>query len=265
MIGGGNSGLSGKSPGQPAPGMRPGQPGSLPSTQLPPHALPGATGKPLPGTSEKPGALTEQKPRPGSPGAVQNPPGTRSPNKTPTDHALPSGQQLPPLPGITSSPAAAPSLSGPRRLKHFRLRDSNPRPNRPPTSFPRNVDMLPQVRTAKPRLLSQVLPLLRNRKSPGSLRGKINSGVSRSRSISRRDRSSSGISRSRLISRRARSRSSGIRRSRPISRHARHSSSSSGAAAASLVCRPATNGLARAIIVLVGVASKWQTEPKMST
>src|SRR6202011_172784 len=55
MIGGGNAGSSGYNPGQPAPGARPGQPGALPSSGLPPsQALPGATGKPLPGPGEKP-------------------------------------------------------------------------------------------------------------------------------------------------------------------------------------------------------------------
>jgi hypothetical protein len=108
LIGGGNSGLPAKTPGQPASGALPGQPGALPSTALPPgHALPGANGKPLPGPGEKPVAPAQQKPQPALPGVVQNPPGAPSPNKPPAVHALPSGQQLPPLPGGHVAPGGA--------------------------------------------------------------------------------------------------------------------------------------------------------------
>jgi uncharacterized caspase-like protein len=98
--GAGNSGLPGKTPGQPAPGAPAGQPGALPSTGLPTgHALPGATGKPLPATGEKPVAPTPQRPQPALPAAPQNPPGAPPQKNPPAAHALPSGQQLPPLPG----------------------------------------------------------------------------------------------------------------------------------------------------------------------
>jgi uncharacterized caspase-like protein len=95
----------GKGPlGQPLPG----QPGALPSTGSPPgHALPGANGKPLPGPSEKPVVPAQQKPQPASPGAPRNPPGAPSPNKPPAVHALPSAQQLPPLPGGQVAPGGA--------------------------------------------------------------------------------------------------------------------------------------------------------------
>jgi hypothetical protein len=91
-------------------------PGVLPATRLPAgHELPGAAGKPLPGPSQKPvtptgqpGAVpstrlpTGQAP-PGAngkplPGAPQNPPGAPPRNTPPAAHALPSGQDLPPVP-----------------------------------------------------------------------------------------------------------------------------------------------------------------------
>ena len=108
--------ISGANPGSPAnkpgpgerPGALPGQPGALPSTRMPAgHALPGANGKPLPGPGEKPVAPTQQKPQPAGPGAAQNPPGTPSPNKPSAAHALPSGQQLPQLPGGHGAPNGA--------------------------------------------------------------------------------------------------------------------------------------------------------------
>jgi len=86
----------------------PSQPGALPSTGSPPgHALPGAQGKPLPGPNEKPVAPAQQKLQPASPGAPRNPPGAPSPNKPPAVHALPSGQQLPPVPGGQVAPGGA--------------------------------------------------------------------------------------------------------------------------------------------------------------
>ncbi|MGC2092835.1 MAG: caspase family protein [Methylocella sp.] len=89
LIGGGNSGL---------PEKTPGQRGTLPSTGLPPgHALPGANNKPLPGPNEKPVAPAQQKLQPASPGAPL-------PNKPHAAHGLPSGQQLPPLPGGQVAP-----------------------------------------------------------------------------------------------------------------------------------------------------------------
>jgi len=108
LIGGSNSGLPEKNPGQPAPGARPGQPGALPSTGLPPgQALPGGNGKPLPGPGQKPVGPAQHKPQPALPGALQNPPGAPSPNKPPAAHVLPSGQQLPPLPGGHVAPGGA--------------------------------------------------------------------------------------------------------------------------------------------------------------
>jgi uncharacterized caspase-like protein len=146
IIGGSNSGLPAKTPGQPAPGARPGQPGALPSTGLPPgHGLPGANGKPLPGPSEKPVAPAQQKLQPGSPGALQNPPGAPAPNKPPAVHALPSGQQLPPIPGGQAAPKGAKpgakgkSLPGPSETpvaptqqKPQPAAPSAPAPNKPP-------------------------------------------------------------------------------------------------------------------------------------
>jgi uncharacterized caspase-like protein len=108
LMGGGNSGVPAKTPGQPAPGARPGQPGALPSTGLPPgHALPGANGKPLPGPGEKPVGPGQQKLQPALPGAPGNSQGAPSPNKPPAPHALPSGQQLPSLPGGQVAPGGA--------------------------------------------------------------------------------------------------------------------------------------------------------------
>jgi uncharacterized caspase-like protein len=108
MIGGSNPGLPQKTPGQPAPAAPPGQPGALPSTRLPPgHALPGANGKPLPGPGEKPVVPAQQKLQPASPGAPGKSPGAPSPNKPPAVHALPSGQQLPPIPGEHVVPGGA--------------------------------------------------------------------------------------------------------------------------------------------------------------
>jgi uncharacterized caspase-like protein len=108
LIGGSNSGLPEKTPGQPAPGARPLQPGALPSTGLPPgQALPGANGKPLPGPNEKPVGPAQQKPQPALPRAVQNPPGAPPQNNPPAAHGLPSGQQLPPLSGGQVAPGGA--------------------------------------------------------------------------------------------------------------------------------------------------------------
>jgi hypothetical protein len=108
IIGGSNSGLPEKTPGQLAPGAPPGQPGALPKTGLPPgHALPGANGKLLPGPGEKPVGPAQQKLQPALPGALQNPPGAPSPNKPPAVHALPSGQHLPPLPSGHVAPGGA--------------------------------------------------------------------------------------------------------------------------------------------------------------
>jgi uncharacterized caspase-like protein len=108
LIGGSNSGLPGKTPGQPAPGAPPGQPGALPSLGLPPgRALPGANGKPLPGPNEKPVGPAQQKLKPASPGALQNPPGAPTQSNPPAAHGLPSGQQLPPLPGGRAAPGGA--------------------------------------------------------------------------------------------------------------------------------------------------------------
>src|SRR3984893_14666265 len=80
----------------------------LPGGQVAPGgAKPGAKGKPLPGPNEKPVGPAQQKPQPALPGALQNPPGTPSPNKPPAGHALPSAQQLPPLPGGQVPPGGA--------------------------------------------------------------------------------------------------------------------------------------------------------------
>ncbi|MGH6811455.1 MAG: caspase family protein [Methylocella sp.] len=96
----GAPGSSKNKPGQAVHVVPPGQPGALPSTGLPAgHALPGANGKPLPGLSEKPVSPTQQKSQAAAPGAPLKPPGAPSPNKPRAVHALPSGQQLPPLPG----------------------------------------------------------------------------------------------------------------------------------------------------------------------
>ncbi|MGA7383254.1 MAG: caspase family protein, partial [Methylocella sp.] len=106
MIGG--PGSSESKPGQVTPGTptqqkpQPGQRGAL---QNPPgHALPGVNGKPLPGPGEQPVGPAKQKPQPALPGALHNPPGAPSPNKPPAAHALPSAQQLPPLPGGQAAP-----------------------------------------------------------------------------------------------------------------------------------------------------------------
>jgi uncharacterized caspase-like protein len=89
LIGGTKPGSPEKTPGQPAP------------------ALPGAGGKPSPRLTEKPLAPNQQKPQPALPGAVQNPPGAPSQNKPAAAHGLPSGQQLPPLPGRRAAPKGA--------------------------------------------------------------------------------------------------------------------------------------------------------------
>jgi uncharacterized caspase-like protein len=107
LIGGPQPGSPEKASGQPAPAS-PGQPGPLPPTGLPAdHALPGASGKPLPGPSGMPAASAQQKPQPALPGGVQNPPGAPPQNKPPAAHGLPSGQQLPPLPGGQVAPGGA--------------------------------------------------------------------------------------------------------------------------------------------------------------
>ncbi|HEY4849125.1 MAG TPA: caspase family protein, partial [Methylocella sp.] len=99
LIGGSNPGV---------PEKIPGQPGALPVTGLPPgQASPGANGKPLPGLNEKPVAPTQQKPQPALPGALQNPPGAPPQNNPAAAHALPSGPQLPPLPGGHVAPSGA--------------------------------------------------------------------------------------------------------------------------------------------------------------
>ncbi len=103
MIGGGIPGSPEKSPGHPAPGKPPGQPGALP----PGHALPGANGKPVPGPNEKPVGPAQRKLQPALPGAPGKSQGAPSPNKPPAVHALPSGQQLPPLPRGHVAPGGA--------------------------------------------------------------------------------------------------------------------------------------------------------------
>jgi uncharacterized caspase-like protein len=105
---GSNPGSAANRPGQAVPGALPGHPGALPSPHLPAaQTSPSATGKPLPRPGEKPGAPTQQKPQPALPGVPQKPPGAPSPNNPPPAHALPSGQQLPPLPGGHGAPNGA--------------------------------------------------------------------------------------------------------------------------------------------------------------
>jgi len=123
--------------GQPAPGAPPGQPGALPSTRLPPgQALPGANGKPLPGPNEKPVGPAQQKPQPTLPGAVQNPPGAPSPNKPPAVHALPSGQQLPPLPGGQVAPGGAKPAANGKPLPGPNEKPIGPAQQKPPPALP---------------------------------------------------------------------------------------------------------------------------------
>ncbi len=111
MIGGGNAGSLGNAK-QPGSTALPGQPGALPATGLP-HggALPGANGKPSPGPSGQPAAPSQQKTQPA--GALKTPSGGPTPNNPPAAHALPSGQQLPPLPrGHAVLGAAKPGANG---------------------------------------------------------------------------------------------------------------------------------------------------------
>jgi hypothetical protein len=107
LLGGIKPGSPEKTPGQPAP-VSPGQPGPLPTTRSPAgHALPGGSGKPLPGPREKRMAPTQQKPLPALPGGAQIAPGAATQKKRPAAHGLPSGQQLPPLPGGHVAPGGA--------------------------------------------------------------------------------------------------------------------------------------------------------------
>jgi uncharacterized caspase-like protein len=103
-------------PGAPSQNKRPAAHGLPSGQQLPPlpggHAArkgtkPGANGKPTPGPSEKPGAPGQQKPQPALPGGAQKPPGAPPQSKPPAAHALPGGQQLPPLPGGHAGPGRA--------------------------------------------------------------------------------------------------------------------------------------------------------------
>jgi len=92
----------------PGPGAKPGTPagqrGALPSTRLPTdQAVPGANGKP----DAKPGAPTQRMPRQTLPGAPQNPPGASLRDTQPAAHALPSGQELPPVPSGNATPKRA--------------------------------------------------------------------------------------------------------------------------------------------------------------
>ncbi len=81
-------------------GALPGQPGAMPATGLPHQgALPGANGKPLPGPGGQTVAPSQQTTQPAGQGALRTPAGGPSQNNPPAAHALPSGQQLPPLPG----------------------------------------------------------------------------------------------------------------------------------------------------------------------
>ena len=122
--------------GQPAPGAPP-QPGALPSIRLPfGQALPGANGKPLPGPNEKPVGPAQQKPQRALPGAVQSPPGAPSPNKPPAVHALPSGRQLPPLPGGQVAPGGAKPAANGKPLPGPNEKPIGPAQQKPPPALP---------------------------------------------------------------------------------------------------------------------------------
>ncbi|MGH6848618.1 MAG: caspase family protein [Methylocella sp.] len=131
MIGGSNPGSPANKPGQAMPGALPSQRGALPSPRLPAgQALPGAKGKPLPGPGEKPVAPTQQKTQPALPGVPQKPPGAPSKNNPAAAHALPGGQQLPPLPGGHGAPNGA---KPGRILSPGGLPPAGPQPlNKPP-------------------------------------------------------------------------------------------------------------------------------------
>ena len=102
-------------------------PGATPAARLPGHALPGhelpgATGRPVPGFGQRPGTVPAGQPgavpssqranagrhSPSGGGKPAHGPGHRpqnQPGTLPGAHALPGGQQLPPVPGGGSSPA----------------------------------------------------------------------------------------------------------------------------------------------------------------
>jgi uncharacterized caspase-like protein len=165
LMGGSNSGLPEKTPGQLAPGARPGQPGPSPSAGLPPgHALPGANGKPLPGPSEKPVRPGQQKLQPALPGAPGTSQGAPSPNKPPAPRALPSGQQLPSLPGGQVAPGGAKPgrITPPRGLPSQGKQPQNiapPGPTSPPNGLapsgangkPAGVGKNPAIVVPKPQ------------------------------------------------------------------------------------------------------------------
>ena len=233
MIGGGNPGFPGKPPGQPAPGCAPDSLDLCRQRNCLPTPCLARLASRCQGRAKSPGARTEQKPRPGLPGAVKNPPGTPSPNK---DHALPSGQQLPPLQGKKSSPGGAKPVRTPSP-EALPPAGQQPTAKPPARQLPSNHrhGSGPNGKTAAP---GQVLPLLRNRKVRAASAAKstaASTAAGRSAAApataavapaaagnSRAGRSrSSGTSRSRPISRRARSNNnSGTSRSRPISSHA---------------------------------------------
>ncbi|WOJ91839.1 caspase family protein (plasmid) [Methylocapsa polymorpha] len=107
-IGDRHPGPPGMNSGQPMSGAPLGQPGPMPSTRLAPgDALPGANGKPLPRPGGQPAAQTQQKPQPALPGGPRPTPGASSQNDLSAAHALPSGHQLPPLPGGHVAPGDA--------------------------------------------------------------------------------------------------------------------------------------------------------------
>jgi uncharacterized caspase-like protein len=113
--------------GQPVPGAPVAiLPGGTPAARLPGHALPGhelpgATGKPMPGFSQRPGTVPAGQPgaapstsapagqaEPVGGGKPAHGPGhhpQNQPGTLPGAHALPGGQPLPPVPGGGSSPA----------------------------------------------------------------------------------------------------------------------------------------------------------------
>ncbi len=135
-----------------SPERVPGQP-ALATPGLPAgHASPGGSGKPLPGPR------TQQKPQPALPGAVQNAPGAPSQNRQPAAHGLPSGRQLPPLPGghaapkgakpgangkPTPGPSEKPVASGQQKLQQALPGRVQKAPGAPPQSKPSAAHALP--------------------------------------------------------------------------------------------------------------------------
>ena len=203
MTGGGNSGFPGKPPGQPAPGCAPDSPELCRQRVCLRSRLAWRDWQTIAGDERKAGGANRSKSRDRHCRARFKILRAHHRKTTAAAHALPSGQQLPPLQGEKSSPGGAKPVRTPSP-EALPPPGQQPLTNRPLARFLRQRHgSAPNGKPAVPGPGPAIAP---KPQESSSLRGKINCGINRSRPISRRARnSSSGTSRSRPISRRARS------------------------------------------------------------